>query len=222
MPIAPARRWGAGTSALVRALIAAERPVTQTELAMLVGVTQPRVSQVVGRLVDQSAVVAEAGGYVGWREKLVALYVEHHGPALVGPEVPWYGVQPLHEQTERVVAFAAKVSARVAVSADVAPDLLASWRHPTVAVVYTDTSLDLTAVGFVPAEGRVDATVLVRHTSDTTLLAPFPPWPRQARGVPLADPVQQVWDLHDLGGEDRAEAAGHLERKVLGLEVSAS
>lgn len=35
-------------------------------------------------------------------------------------------------------------------------------------VVYADDALDLTATGFVRAEGRVDATAIVRHTSDTT------------------------------------------------------
>lgn len=34
-------------------------------------------------------------------------------------------------------------------------------------------------------------------------------------GIPLVDPVQQIWDLHDLGGEDRAEAADRLRRAVL-------
>jgi hypothetical protein len=28
--------------------------------------------------------------------------------------------------------------------------------------------------------------------------------------IPLADPVQMIWDLHDLGSADCAEAAGKL------------
>lgn len=215
------RRWGAGTSALVRGLIAATRPVTQVELATLVGVSQPRVSQVLGLLARSSAVTSTADGYVGRRKQLIDLYVENHRPALVGVEVPWYSLQPMREQVDLLCAHAAATGTRVAVSADLAPDLLAPWRHPTLTVVYADGALDLKAAGFVRAEGRVDATVLVRHTRDTTLLAAFEPWRRSIDELPLADPVQQIWDLHDLGGADRAEAAERLCAAVLNGKLGA-
>ncbi|MGH9223044.1 MAG: hypothetical protein ACRD2W_04505 [Acidimicrobiales bacterium] len=34
-------------------------------------------------------------------------------------------------------------------------------------------------------------------------------------GVPLADPVQVLWDLDALGGDDRAEAAEKLRQWIL-------
>ncbi|MDZ7734168.1 MAG: hypothetical protein U5R31_14845 [Acidimicrobiia bacterium] len=197
------------------ALIAADAPCSQTELASLVGVSQPRVFEVLTQLAQKSAISARSDGYVGKPPKLLDLYVTNHRPALVGPEAPWYGLEPMREQTEQLCAHAKRSGARVAISADLAPDLLAPWRHPTLTVVYTDAALDLTEVGFVPAEGRVDATMLVRYASDTTLLAPFEPWPREADGIPLTDPTQQVWDLHDLGGSDRAEAANRLRRRII-------
>lgn len=209
------RRWGAGTSALVRGLIAATSPVTQVELATLVGVSQPRVSQVLGRLTKSSAVTPTSDGYVGRRKQLIDLYVDNHRPALVGAEVPWYSLRPSREQIDLLVAHATSTGIRVAVSADLAPDLLAPWRHPTLTVIYADGAFDLTAAGFVRAEGRIDATAIVRHTSDTTLLAAFKPWPPRVDGLPLADPVQQIWDLHDLGGADRVEAADRLTAPVL-------
>ena len=215
------RRWGAGTSALVRALIAATRPVTQVELATLVGVSQPRVSQVLGRLRKSSAVTPTTDGYVGRRKQLIDLYVENHRPALVSAEVPWYSLRPMREQIDQLFAHANSTGTRVAVSADLAPDLLAPWRHPTLTIVYADHALDLTAAGFVRAEGRVDATAVVRHTSDTTLLAAFEPWSRSIDGLPLADPVQQIWDLHDLGGADRVEAADRLTRALLDGKLKA-
>jgi hypothetical protein len=220
--MATTRRWGPGSSALVRALIAASQPATQTELATLVGVSQPRVSQVLAQLAKKSAVTSKADGYVGRPRKLLDLYVANHRPALIGNEAPWYGLQPMREQIERTCALAVASSVRVAVSADFAPDLIAPWRHPTLTVVYTDAPLDLTAAGLVRAEGRVDATVLVRHTSDTTLLSPFDPWPHQVERIPLADPVQQVWDLHALGGEDRIEAAGRLAERILDRSLRAA
>ena len=215
------RRWGAGTSALVRALIATTRPVTQVELATLVGVSQPRVSQVLVQLARSSAVTTTTDGYVGRRKQLIDLYVENHRPALVGVEVPWYSLQPMREQVDRLCAHATSTGTRVAVSADLAPDLLAPWRHPTLTVVYADDALDLTAAGFVRAEGRVDATAIVRRTSDTTLLAAFEPWRRSIEGLPLADPVEQIWDLHDLGGADRVEAANRLIAAVLDGNIKA-
>jgi hypothetical protein len=39
-------------------------------------------------------------------------------------------------------------------------------------------------------------------------------------GVPLADPVQQWWDLHDLGGEDRLEAADRLRRAIIEKSIA--
>jgi hypothetical protein len=212
-------RWGSGTSAVVRALIAATRPVTQVEVAALVGVSQPRVSQVLSQLTMCSAITATADGYVGRTKQLIDLYVEHHRPALVGVEVPWYSVQPMREQVGRLCTNAISMGTRVAISADLGPDLLAPWRHPTLTVVYADDALDLTAAGFVRAEGRVDATALVRHTSDTTLLAAFEPWSRRIEGIPLADPVQQIWDLHALGGADRVEAADRLRSAVLDVKL---
>jgi hypothetical protein len=189
--------------------------MTQVELAALVGVSQPRISQVLSRLRSRSAISVADEGYSGQRAALLDLYLANHRPALVSPEVGWYSVRPVREQIERLCSAASDTSARVAVSADFAPDLLVPWRHPTLTAAYTDRPLDLTPAGFVRADGRVDATVLLRHTSDTTLLAAFEPWPRVVDDVPLADPVQQIWDLHDLGGEDRHEAADRLRAAIL-------
>lgn len=215
MAAARTRRWGTGTSAIVRALVAADTPMTQVDLAALVGVSQPRVSQVLAQLSTASAVAAQPDGYVGHRQRLIELYIDRHKPAFLDAEAAWYGLAPMSEQVQQVCAVAAADRARIAFSADFAPDLLAPWRHPTIAVVYTDSALDLTSAGLVPAESRADATIIIRHTSDTTLLSPFEPWPSRVAGTPLTDPVQQVWDLHDLGGADRVEAADRLTVEVI-------
>jgi len=61
-----------------------------------------------------------------------------------------------------------------------------------------------------------DANVIVRMPADRSV---FPA--RELEGefkgarIPLADPVQMIWDLHDLGGADRAEAAGKLRQWLL-------
>jgi hypothetical protein len=54
---------------------------------------------------------------------------------------------------------------------------------------------------------------MVRHVSDESLLEPW----TSKREFPFAvvHPMQQVWDLHDLGGEDRQEAADRIVNRVL-------
>lgn len=66
-----------------------------------------------------------------------------------------------------------------------------------------------------PAEGRADASLIVRWTVDGGLLSPAEPWRAERDGSPITDPCQQWCDLLDLGGEDRAEAAERLRLAVL-------
>ena len=213
------RRWGAGTAAITRVLIAAKEPLTGVALGEAVGVTQPRASQVIRQLTEQTAVRATDDGYVGRPAKLLDLYRRRARPALVQAESYWYSTRPLQDQAARVIHLARVATTDVAFSADLGPDLLVPWRHPTLVVVYASGALELSDAGFVPAEGRQDASVIVRWTSDRTLLAPASPWPRVVDDIPLTDPTQQWWDLLDLGGEDRREAAGRLRAAIVGHTI---
>jgi hypothetical protein len=210
-----ARRWGAGTAAVVRLLVASDDALTGVAIAATVGVTQPRVSQVLKQLAEQRAVAATPDGYVGDQEKLLDLYRIRARPHLVEPESHWYGIHPLVEQAQRLLAVAADRNLAIAFSADLAPDLVAPWRHPSVAVAYVDALPPMEEAGLVPAEGRADASVIVRWTDDHTLLSPASPWRGEADGFPIADPCQQWWDLIDLGGQDRAEAATRLRHAIV-------
>jgi len=203
----------------VRLLIAAREPLTQVAMATAVGVTQPRASQVIKQLAEHEAVRTTPAGFVGRRARLLDLYLERSRPSVVEPEAYWYGTVELEEQARRVVDVGSAAQARVAVSADVGPDLLIPWRHPTVVIVYADRRLDLSPAGIVQAEGKADASVIVRWTDDLTLLAPASPWPDAVNGVPLVDPVQQWRDLIDLGGDDRREAADRLRRAILDRSI---
>ena len=101
-------------------------------------------------------------------------------------------------------------------SADVGPDLLLAWRRPSVVILYVRQLLDLDRLGLVDAQGRHDANVIVRTPDDVSV---FPTNVLVADidgvDVPLADPTQQIWDLQDLGGADRLEAAGRLREWLL-------
>jgi hypothetical protein len=217
----PARSWGSGTSAIARLLLAVEEPLTQVAIADAVAVTQPRASQVLKQLTAQGVVRSGVRGYVATkRARLLDLYREKSRPTLVRPEEAWYGTAELLDQVHSTVGFASLARAAISVSADVGPDLLVPWRHPTIAILYTTASLDLGQARFVRAEGRGDATLLVRTTGDQSLLKPFGPWPTTVQDIPLADPVQQWRDLLDLGGDDRREAAARLRRAILGHTIS--
>ncbi|MEZ5144635.1 MAG: hypothetical protein R2726_19290 [Acidimicrobiales bacterium] len=209
------RRWGVGTAAVVRVLIASDDPLTGVSLASMVGVTQPRASQVLRQLADHDAVIATPDGYVGKRAKLLDLYGVRSRPHLVELESHWYSTRPLPEQARRVLALARDRKIGLAFSADLAPDLIAPWRHPTVTIAYVDAPLPVEDAGLVPAEGRADASLIVRWTDDDGLLSPAEPWRGEVDGVPITDPCQQWWDLLDLGGEDRAEAAARLRDAIL-------
>jgi hypothetical protein len=189
--------------------------MTQVALARAVGVSQPRASQVLKHFTDAEAVSASARGYRGRPARLLELYRNRARPHLVAAETFWYSTRPLIEQAHRITDIAREAEVALAFSADLAPDLLAPWRHPTLTIVYADRDLALDAAGLVPAEGRVDASIIWRRTSDATLLVAPQPWPSVVDHVPITDPVQQWWDLHDLGGEDRREAADRLRRGII-------
>lgn len=214
------RRWGAGTGAIARALIAALEPTTGVALAKTVGVSQPRVSQVLQQLTAAGAVEATSDGYVGDTAVLLDLYRRRFRPSLYETSY-WYSTRPLRDQAVGITDAAQRAGARVAFSADLGPDLLAPWRHPTVTIVYTDVAPERVMPRLVPAEGRADASVIAHWTRDPSLLTPAVGRPAVVDGVPLTDPVQQWYDLLELGGEDRREAADRLRDAIQRRALSA-
>jgi hypothetical protein len=178
-------------------------------------VSQPRASQVLTRLADQRAVRSTEHGYVGQPDRLLDLYQSCARPRLVEPETYWYSTRPMAEQAGRIVDVAPVLAVPIAFSADFAPDLIVPWRHPTLTVLYAADHLQLRSAGLVPAEGRVDASIILRLTSDRTLISAVGGWPSAVDGLPITDPVQQWWDLLDLGGDDRRETADRLRRAII-------
>lgn len=210
-----ARGWGAGTAAVVRFLVASDFPMTGVAIAAAAGVTQPRASQILNQLVALDAVTATPDGYVGETATLLDLYRMKTRPHLAESESYWYSTRPLPDQAGRILELAAKKETAVAFSADFGPDMLAPWRHPTVTIAYIAKQLPIADAGFVPAEGRADANLVVRWTDDQRLLVPATPWAAEVDGYPITDPCQQWWDLLDLGGQDRAEAAERLGSAIV-------
>jgi hypothetical protein len=214
---APARRAlprGSGSFAIIRALVRfgndAEEDLTATALAAQAGVSQPRVSQVMHHL--HNLKLADKSPDGKWRPQQEALLdrflAEYPGPG--GSEHYFYSL----ESPTAVAVRAGHVSSDrypIVASADVGPDLIMPWRKPSLVVLYTKNAINPADLKLVSARGPHDANVILRMPDDRSV---FPSHALVARvqddDVPLADPLQQIWDLSDLGGADRLEAAGRL------------
>jgi hypothetical protein len=222
-PVPPRRRtlpYGSGSYAIIRTLIGRhedDAAIGATALAAHARVSQPRASQVLRQLHGLGLV--DSAGRGRWqprREDLLDRFLtEYPGPG--GSEHYFYSLDPLAE----VAVHLARTSAAthdydLAVSADVGPDLIRPWRSPTTVIVYTNGSPDAAILRSVEATGKTDANVIVRTPTDESV---FPPVQLagefKGASIPLADPVQMIWDLLDLGGTDRAEAAGKLRQWLL-------
>lgn len=80
---AAVRRWGAGTAAIARLLVAADAPLTGVAIAEAVGVSQPTESLVLKQLADHRSVRPTEHGYVGRPARLLDLYRRRARPLLV-------------------------------------------------------------------------------------------------------------------------------------------
>jgi hypothetical protein len=102
------------------------------------------------------------------------------------------------------------------VSADVGADLLVPWRRPTQLVVYTEAALTLeTALAVTIAHGQGDANIIHRVPADRSMFVLGRGVDVRGVSVPVADPVQILWELEALGGDDRLEAAERLRQWLL-------
>ncbi|MFX0593392.1 helix-turn-helix domain-containing protein [Micromonosporaceae bacterium DT45] len=198
-----------GTFTLVRRLVQIPH-ATQQQLATLSGVSQPRVSQALRALAGEGLVQRTSAGWTvrDLDEVLRWWLVTYPGPG--GISTYWYGLGTPVAQAQRIVSmFPTAEPADVAVSGDVGADLLAPWRNPVRAVLYARRGIDLPDAGFVPT-GEDEATLEFSVPKDPGLW-PNPAAPLTKRvGLPLADPLQILWDVQHSPGADSDDAAQHL------------
>jgi hypothetical protein len=210
---------GSGSLAIIRALIRS-RPGENEQrgastLARHAGVTQPRASQVLAQLHRLGLIERTTEGR--WspdREAILDRFLaEYRGPG--GSERYFYGLDSATETAVRA-ASAGAPDTSVVVSADVGPDLLAAWRRPSAVILYARRPIDEQSLGLVEAQGPDDANVIVREPADRSVFR-NPPLVVQVEDVEvsLADEAQLIWDLHELGGSDRLEAAERLREWLL-------
>lgn len=208
-----------GTLTVVRHLLTGA-VAGQRELADRAAVSQGRVSQVLSPLVEAGLVrrVTTGGQTIwvaaGWDALADWWLAAYPGPG--GLSTHWYGLASVREQAQ--VAGNALVAGGlpVAVSGDIAADVLAPWRRPARAVLYADVrdhpdAADLTRSGLVPS-GAEEATLELLVPADPGLWAP--PVGETSGQVPLADGMQVLWDVRRAPGSDVDQAVAAL-RQVL-------
>jgi hypothetical protein len=150
-----------GAAATLQYLTEHPRAARQHDIAAAIGVSQPRVSQVLAGLGADGLVRRTPAGWV-------VVDPAHAFDILAGPlrrttglADLWYGLAPPRAQIAAVFAAAEAANAAIRLCGDWAADLLAPWRQPGVIVVHADATLALDDAGFVPANTG-SASLLVR------------------------------------------------------------
>ncbi len=206
------RRSAPATSALLRELLVTHHAPSQHALAASIGVSQPRVSTILRNLQQRGLVHRNTVGWaVADRAKLLAA-AENESAGWGVIEFYWYGLDDPRSQV-REVARHAEIG-RVAVSGDVAADLIAPWRAPTSALIYTDPFVDPSAAGLAPVDTAAAATLIQRLPADKSVYSAKTAAIDDV-DVTLADIAQVITDLGAAGGSDRVTAADLLRRGVL-------
>lgn len=202
---------GPGALKIVRFLVShGDIPLQPTHLAKIAGVSQPRASQVLATLRQLALVTRTNDGWQASREALLdAFLASYRGPR--GSERFYYSLikPPLHVAGE----LATLNRSGVWLSADVGPDLIASWRRPSHLIVYAKRHLAIPPHLVVPANALADSNVVIRVPEDSSVFC-YMEHTAIAQGVEfrLAEHTQMIWDLVKLGGEDRQEAARELRQ----------
>jgi hypothetical protein len=206
---------------IVRGLIA--RPtmfgdrLSQSRLAHAAGVTQPRVSQILSGL-EAEDLIKVRGRELEWDREVLweALIDRYVGPG--GVEHHLYSLDPLLDAGLEFADSAPRDA--VALSADVGADLLAPARRPTHLIVYCRPGSypAVASSTAVPVDSSTEANITVCEPADDSVFGPIG-LPTLAttgkRSVRLADPTQITWDLLQLGGRDRTNAAEAMKRWML-------
>ncbi len=184
-------------------------------MAALVGVSQPRVSQIY-RDLSSAGLLADRGRRVPDWEGLLEHWLSTY-PGAGGVTTYWYGLASATEQALTVVDRIAALSPEpfpALVSGDVAADLLTPWGRPATAVVYARPPVDLDDLKLTPSPAA-EATLAVTVPRDPGVWL-IPPTRRAWSGspLPLADPLQILHDLAASRAPDADQTATRLRAQL--------
>lgn len=204
---------GTGSWGVIRFLIShGEVALRASHLANMAEISQPRASQILAKLVDLGLATRTPEGWVPHREPLLDAFLEDY-PGPGGREAYYYTLEPLPTAAAEITR-SNNVGAYV--SADVAADLIAPWRQPTHLIVYGKRQLRVPDRLAVRAKGREDANIVVVVPDDLSVACRIEHLVgTYGADVRLAEHTQVIWDLLQLGGDDRRRAADEVKKWLL-------
>jgi DNA-binding Lrp family transcriptional regulator len=206
-----------GATAVLQFLVEHPGPATQTRIAAAVGLSQPRVSQVMPELRAAGLVGRYGRAYVA-ADPAEGFEVLSRRRTTAAATVCWYGVQSPRLQLAALQEQVAAAGVDARLCGDWAADRLAPWRQPGGIVVHADASLDLTAASFVPSPPET-ATLEVRVEP---IRAAWQPAPEiiaaitdQSVDWPVAPVTEVAREILATGGSDAGQAVAELKRAWL-------
>lgn len=208
-----AARLSPGALATLQFLLEYPEPASQHRVAAAVGLSQPRVSQVLKELRGDELVDRVAGGWRVLRPER-ALDVWFSAPVVpTALTVTWYSLAAAGEQIANIWDQAEAEGAEVRLCGDWAADLLAPWRKPGLITVHTDRTLDLEDQNFVPASAET-GTVALHVGPIRTDWQPDPDVVVAMTGGerlrPIAPVTEIAREILATGGSDAHQAADEL------------
>lgn len=207
-----------GAAVVLQFLLEHPHPAPQTRIAAAVGLTQPRVSQVMPELRAVGLVNRTRGGYLAV-DPAVSFDILRlrKAPASVAV-VCWYSLEPLRVQLSAVRERADAAGVAVRLCGDWAADLLAPWRQPGRIVVHADATLALDGAAFVPSPLETATLELrVEPIKENWRPAPEIVAALADRGMvwPVAPITEIAREILAVGGSDADQAVDELKRAWL-------
>lgn len=207
-----------GAVLVLQFLLEHPAPATQQRIASAVGLSQPRVSQVLKELGGDDLVERVADGWLAARPERGFDVVVAADPMVSALTLTWYGLATPRRQLAAIWHQAEIERAEVRLCGDWAADLLAPWRQPGLIVVHADRTLDLDSAGFVPAP-PASATVAVQVGP---IRADWRPEPHMTAALtkqpirwPLAPVTEIAREIAATGGSDAGQAIAELRAEWL-------
>ncbi len=205
---------GPANLVIIRTLLggSATRDWTTGDIAVRTGASTVVVTQTMRKLEALALCSHSARG--SWAVDSAALLDRFLGeyPGPQGAERYYYGDVDLYS----VAAWlSASYRVAIAISADVGPDLVAPWRIPTTLIVYAQPTVRMPPDAGLVAVPSIGAANVVQIFPKDQSVFPRSSFLRAAAAhgdIQLADPVQMIWDLGRLGGEDRDHAAHEMRQ----------
>jgi hypothetical protein len=207
-----------GAAAVLQYLLEYPYPAPQTRIASAVGLTQPRVSQVMPELSAAGLAGRGVGGYFAADpgEGFEILRTRRATASVV--VAGWYSVEAPRKQLAIVRERASAAGLDVRLCGDWAADLLAPWRQPGRIVVHTDATVDLGGVAFVPSPPEA-ATLEFRVEPIRASWRPAPEiiaaMTDQRVEWPVAPVTEVAREIAETGGSDADQAVYELKRAWL-------